>query len=274
MDGLLSIGDFSRMTFLSVKTLRHYHDVGLLEPAYVDDHSGYRYYRLDQVGPAQLIRRFRSLDLPVDDVRAVMAAPDEATRNQVIVAHLDRMSRQLRETQETVESLQRMLSSPTRLNVTYRDEPPVTALAIVETVDAAQWVSWWLGAFEELHRTLRATGLIRTGPDGALFPTEAFTDERGELVAFVPIPSEAVPSVGGRVRVLELPGARVAVTSYDGPMIDLDQAYSAVGTWVWEQARSADGPVRERYLPTGDEDDLLAHVTEVCWPVGRAPAVR
>lgn len=52
MDGLLSIGDFSRMTFLSVKTLRHYHDVGLLEPARVNDHTGYRDYRLDQVSTA------------------------------------------------------------------------------------------------------------------------------------------------------------------------------------------------------------------------------
>ncbi|MDH2412871.1 MerR family transcriptional regulator [Nocardioides sp. CER19] len=268
MNGLLSIGDFSRMTFLSVKTLRHYHDVGLLEPAYVDDHSGYRYYRLDQVTTAQLIRRFRSLDLPVEEVRTVLSAPDEASRNRVIVGHLERMSAQLRETQATVESLQRLLTAPTQLTVTYRDETPVTALGIVETVDASEWIPWWIAAFTELHAELRASGLTRTGPDGALFPTEAFTDERGELVAFVPIPGEAAPAVGGRVQVIQVPGARVAVTSYDGPLVDLDQAYSAVGAWVWEQARSSDGPVRERYLPTGAEDDLFAHVTEVCWPVG------
>jgi DNA-binding transcriptional MerR regulator len=267
MDRLLSIGDFSRMTFLSVKTLRHYHEVGLLEPARIDQSSGYRYYRLDQVGTAQLIRRFRSLDLPVEQVRAVLTAPDEATRNRVIVAHLERMSAQLQETQATVESLQRMLTIPGQLAVSYRDEPTLTALAIVETVDAAEWVPWWMGAFTELHAALQATGLPRTGPDGALFPTEAFTDERGELVAFVPIPAEAAPPVSGRVRVVTVPGTRVAVTSYDGPLVDLDRAYSAVGAWVWEQARGSDGPVRERYLPTGDPADLLAHVTEVCWPV-------
>jgi DNA-binding transcriptional MerR regulator len=268
MNGLLSIGDFSRMTFLSVKTLRHYHDVGLLEPAYVDDHSGYRYYRLDQVTTAQLIRRFRSLDLPVEEVRTVLSAPDEESRNRVIVAHLERMSAQLRETQATVESLQRLLTAPTQLTVTYRDEAPVAALGIVETVDASEWIPWWIAAFTELHEALRASGLSRTGPDGALFPTEAFTDERGELVAFVPIPAEAAPAVGGRVQVVQVPGSRVAVTTYDGPLVDLDQAYSAVGAWVWEQARSADGPVREWYLPTGAADDLFAHVTEVCWPVG------
>lgn len=268
MDGLLSIGDFSRMTFLSIKALRHYHDVGLLEPAHVDEHSGYRYYRPDQVGTAQLIRRFRSLDLPVDEVRAVLRATDDESRDRVIVAHLDRMSAQLSETQETVDSLRRLLSAPTRPPVSYRDEPPVTALAIVETVDASEWIAWWLSAFTELRSALRSAGLRRAGPDGALFPTEVFSEERGDLVAFVPVPPDSSPTVGGRVRLLEIPGARVAFTTYDGPLIDLDQAYSAVGTWVWEQSRSAPGPARERYLPTGDEDDLLAHVTEVCWPVG------
>jgi MerR-like DNA binding protein len=52
---LLSIGEFSRMTFLSVKTLRHYHDTGLLAPARIDPSSGYRYYDVSQVTTAQVI---------------------------------------------------------------------------------------------------------------------------------------------------------------------------------------------------------------------------
>ena len=40
----LGIGDFSRMTRLSVIALRHYHEVGLLIPAEIDEQSGYRFY--------------------------------------------------------------------------------------------------------------------------------------------------------------------------------------------------------------------------------------
>ena len=50
-------------------------------------------------------------------------------------------------------------------------------------------------------------------------------------------------------------------------MVDLDSAYSAVGRTLLERAIAADGPVVERYLPVGEEDVLLAHHTEVCWPV-------
>ena len=62
----MSIGDFSRMTFLSVKALRHYHEVGLLPPAEVDPDTGYRRYQLEQVPMAQVIRRLRERALLVD----------------------------------------------------------------------------------------------------------------------------------------------------------------------------------------------------------------
>ena len=58
----LTVGDFSRITHLSVKTLRHYHEVGLLEPTTVNSGTGYRYYSADQIPTAQVIRRLRDLE--------------------------------------------------------------------------------------------------------------------------------------------------------------------------------------------------------------------
>jgi len=72
MSVLVSIGDFSRMTHLSIKALRFYHDQGLLEPARIDPFTGYRFYEPGQVPVAQVIRRFRDLDMPLDQVRAVL----------------------------------------------------------------------------------------------------------------------------------------------------------------------------------------------------------
>ena len=113
MPAHLTIGEFSKMTYLSVKALRHYHDVGLLEPAEIDPSSGYRRYGTDQVATAQAIRRFRDLDMPIDQVRAVLLAPDDASRNRAILDHLEAMQEQLERTQQTVASLQALLSPPT-----------------------------------------------------------------------------------------------------------------------------------------------------------------
>ncbi len=78
MSVLLTIGEFSRMTHLSVKALRHYDDLDLLSPAEVDGSSGYRRYATGQVPIAQVIRRFRDLDMPLEEIRSVLNAPDVA----------------------------------------------------------------------------------------------------------------------------------------------------------------------------------------------------
>jgi len=95
------IGDFSRMTHLSIKALRYYHDQGLLEPAEIDLVTGYRFYDPRQVPVAQVIRRFRDLGMPLDQVKAVLQAPDVDARNKEIAAHLTAMEHKLAEMQMT-----------------------------------------------------------------------------------------------------------------------------------------------------------------------------
>ena len=161
----LAIGDFSRMTHLSVKSLRRYHDMGILEPADVDRETGYRYYEAAQVPTGQVIRRFRDLGMPLERVKEVLHAPDAAARNEVIVAHLKQMESALRQTEQTVTSLRALLERPrTPVPVEYRSVGPTTALAISEPVRRGDIVTWWSEAFEELHRVLGASSAVRAGP--------------------------------------------------------------------------------------------------------------
>jgi DNA-binding transcriptional MerR regulator len=258
----LTIGEFSKMTYLSVKALRHYHDVGLLEPAEVDPATGYRRYGADQVATAQAIRRFRDLDMPLEQVRTVLHAPDFATRNRAILDHLETMQQQLERTQSTVSSLQALLTTPNAPRpVAYRTLPAAPALAIGATVGFDDCGDWLEVAYPELHRALDAAGLSPAGPDGALYHDAFFTDGDGEVVAFVPVADAAGldPAERGRVHALELPATRVATMVHDGPFDDLDQTYGALGTVVAELGLAAEGPIREIYLA----DDRA----EVCWPI-------
>src|SRR3954471_22234344 len=100
MTASVTIGEFSRLTHLSVKTLHHYHEIGLLAPARIDASSGYRRYETAQVPVAQLIRRLRDLQMPLAQVRAVVEAPDVQTRDQTLRLHLDQMERELAQTRD------------------------------------------------------------------------------------------------------------------------------------------------------------------------------
>src|SRR6478672_5934948 len=105
MPSALAIGDFSRATHLNIKTLRHYHSIGLLEPAEVDQFTGHRRYTTEQIPTAQVIRRFRSLDMPLEEIRAVLATRHRPARNALIADHLSRLEATLARTQEATASL-------------------------------------------------------------------------------------------------------------------------------------------------------------------------
>ncbi len=152
MAAVLTVGDFSRATHLSVKTLRHYHQVGLLEPAAVNPGTGYRYYAAGQIPAAQVIRRLRDLEMPVADVKAVLAAPDAAARNALIAAHLGRLEAGLAQTRTAVESLRDLLQPPAGpVAIEHRSVPAAAAAAVGAVVDRADLLAWWQGALGELR---------------------------------------------------------------------------------------------------------------------------
>jgi DNA-binding transcriptional MerR regulator len=103
---MLTIGDFSRATLLTIKTLRHYHDTGLLEAAEVDTHTGYRRYLTSQIPQALMIKRFRELRMPLNEIRQLLASPDGSTRNTIIAAHLRRLEDDLGGTRSAVSEHQ------------------------------------------------------------------------------------------------------------------------------------------------------------------------
>jgi DNA-binding transcriptional MerR regulator len=266
VSALVSIGDFSRMTFLSVKALRHYHEVGLLPPAEIDPDTGYRRYELAQVPTAQVIRRLRELDMSLDDVRAVIEAPDVGARNEAIAAHLRRMEGELEQTRATVESLRLLLDehSPPPIAVEYRVSEPAEALAVSEQIEHANMFDWLDAAFAELHSALKAGG--RAGPDAALFSSELLEDEVGEIVALVPV--EPGHEVVGRVEPLQLPRVEYAVAVHEGPLENVDRTYAALGAVVAERAIGVQGPIRETYVVgASDTPDEAQHRTEIGWPV-------
>ncbi|MGV0807799.1 MerR family transcriptional regulator [Mycolicibacterium setense] len=268
----LSIGDFSRMTQLPVKTLRHYHEVGLLEPDHIDPSSGYRYYTAEQVATAQVVRRLRQVGMPIADVRAVLAAAP-ADRNALIGGHLQQLEDQLAATRSAVESLRAILQRPDEASrIHYRSLAAASAAAVTATVDRDELLPWWQGAVGELRATLlREPGLTVTGAPGALFGFDIFARDRGVATVFIPVEGEVHPV--GRVAPQMIPAAELAVVNHRGSHDDVDLAYSALGEYATSREISVEGPLREYYERFfWDTDDSAEWLTTLCWPVFRADA--
>ena len=266
MGAHVSIGDFAVMAGLSKKALRHYHDIGILEPAHIDGYTGYRYYDTSQVDNAHIIRRFRALDMSIPDIKALLSTSDATVRTEIITSHLQQMERQLEQTKDTVASLRELLT-PARphAKVDLRREPATTVWSMSSTVEITDIEGWFVSSLREIRLALASSGTRPTRPMGGIYQRELFADGRGQAVLFVPsVPNTRIPSL---FQAESLPSAELAVLTHVGDHHGLELSYGALGTYVHEHLISHEGPIREYYVGAPPSDPTAFTATEICWPV-------
>ncbi|MCM3882194.1 MerR family transcriptional regulator [Frankia sp. R82] len=246
----LTIGEFAQLTHLSVRTLRRYHDSGLLVPASVDPHSGYRYYTAEQIPSAQVIHRLRELDLPLADVARILATEDPHARAELITGRLHRLEAVLDRTRAAVTSLRQLLRPDIAgLEARLCSLPARTVAAISGAVDRSEVLAWYAEATAELDAAL--AGLEPLGSPGGCYDNELFTLGRGMVMVYRPA---VAPPTRGRVTPRTLPAVELATTVHHGTHDDIDVTYGRLGAWVVEHALAVDEPVHEIYS-IGPHDD-------------------
>jgi DNA-binding transcriptional MerR regulator len=129
------IGQFAELVGLSIPQLRRYDRLRLLEPESREAQSGYRYYTRGQTGAARVIALLRSLDMPIADIRRVLAGADEAERRRLFQVHRSRLESRLDEVRRLLEAVDALT-----------EEDPMT-------VDARTDLSGWLHLMPRLAVT-------------------------------------------------------------------------------------------------------------------------
>lgn len=106
---LVGIGAFADLTGLSIDALRHYHEVGLLVPAAVDNRTGYRRYRIDQAERARVIASLRALDMPLADIESFLPPSDGVKGLTVLLRHRRHLSEVARAAAARIEQLDALI---------------------------------------------------------------------------------------------------------------------------------------------------------------------
>ena len=237
----LAIGDFSRATHLSIKTLRHYHRIGLLEPAEVDPGTGHRRYATDQIPTAQVIRRFRSLDMPLEEIQAVIAAPDlahpqRADRRPPPPAGGDPRRERRRPPLPCATccnrrpTAARSRSSAARCAAT----PAAAVRDIVDLEDACLVVPGRAG--RAVRRRSQPRSSRRRATRAASSRATCSRTSAGEATVYVPCADPVRPT--GRVTPLTVPAVELAVITHTGPTT---MSTAPTGRWgpMWPSTPSA-----------------------------------
>jgi DNA-binding transcriptional MerR regulator len=247
---LMPIGEFARLARLTVKAVRHYDAEGLLVPASVDPHSGYRYYRPEQVRTATTIALLRSLDVPLPAVREVLAATDGAAVAAVLARQRERLAAELARREQVLRSLDALLLAPERVpyDVAVTERQPVRLAGVSGRV-RARALDEDTGAL--CLAALRSDAVVGREPLVAVYPLD-LADEFDVTVG--------VPAAGGDT---VLPGGSWATTLHVGPYTELPLAYTALLEHVRGLGHGVTGPVTETYLTdpsTAAPDELVTRL--------------
>ena len=169
---LLPIGSFASRCRLSVKALRHYGELGLLQPEHVDLGSGYRYYHRRQAPVAIAIALLRSLDVPLAVIREVLASEDAAAMTRILDGERERRAQEIARAETALRSIERLMQAGTVFpyDITLRDEAEQTVLVVEGTTTAELHVVAGTALARDLLERLKSLGRPLVGPLMCLLP--------------------------------------------------------------------------------------------------------
>lgn len=107
----LSIGQMARINAVSEKTLRLYHEMGILIPVHVDPHSGYRYYDIMQSSQLDLIQTLKDIGVPLRQIKSLKDQDDLLGFREVVLQRRRRIREQQRELDLAIHTVEGLLRS-------------------------------------------------------------------------------------------------------------------------------------------------------------------
>ncbi|MEU1593885.1 MerR family transcriptional regulator [Streptomyces sp. NPDC005708] len=280
---LLTIGAFAARARLSAKALRLYDRLGLLAPAYVDEASGYRYYRADQVERARLVALLRRLDMPLAQVAEVLTAreSDGVRASAMLAGYWAGVEVRIAAQRTLADYLRGRLSGRSsemygKFEIGTVDVPEQVLITetrhtLVDELPA--WIGASLGRLEEAARGCGGT----TGAPFVVYHSEVSQESDGPAEACVPVAdpeaARAWTEAQGRTwetKVRIEPAQRLAYTRITKAQVVHPQilaAFEAVEAWIAEQGLEYAGPCREVYFADWDAAGPEDAVCDVAFPV-------
>lgn len=243
---MFSIGELSKLTRLPVKTLRYYHEEGLLVPAFVDPDTGYRYYDQSHVETARAIVYLRSLEFPLSEIRELLHSRGEDDLLRILERQQAAVKERIKELRKAAVSLEQFISEERKARVMAQNAGDVQEKVLEPLLVAGIRMK---GRYDECGKAFgrlgRSLGRYISGKPMLLHYDCEYRESDADFEACLPIRQKK--EVEG-VSVRELPGGRCVSIVHRGPYDTLGQSYAKVFAYVNQHKYKTAVPSREVYL--------------------------
>ena len=266
---MLKIGDFSKLSRVSIRMLRHYDDIGLLKPAEIDHFTGYRYYREEQLFTIGRINALKDMGFSLADIIRMLEVHDDPEKMDAFLAAREKELSEL--SKETEYKLMLLETARKRLrkeqimkyDVTVKTIPERYAATVHMVVPQYEDEGMLWGMMAECK-----TPLIPAEPclAAAVFLDKEYKEENVEIITWMTVKGTYEDTE--HVKFKTLPAVKVASCIIKGSYEQMGDATATVVSWINENGYEVNGPMFNIYhVSPAQTQNPEEYVTEVCFPI-------
>ncbi len=269
---MFKIGDFSKLSQVSVKTLRYYDEIGLLRPSEIDRFTSYRYYTASQLSRLNRILLLKDFGLSLDQIGRLLESdlPPAQLRGMLKLRQAE-IERSIEEEESRLARVAALINQIEQENTTMSKYDivikKVTPVRIASVRDVVANYGTQSELWSELGAYLAQHNVKAVAPCFTIDHNEGYKERDVDLEVCEVIDAPLAETV--RIRVRELPAVeQMACTVHHGPFPQMNLGYQALGQWADANGYRFCGPSREVYLQVSDDE--ATNVAEIQIPIEKA----
>lgn len=270
---MFKIGEFSKLSNTTVRTLDHYAALGLLVPEKIDTQSNYRYYSASQLGLLNQIKLLQQTGLPLKTIKEIIETNDL----EFLERHYTLQEQKLQEDLDEVLKKQRMVNllqqkmkegtEMTKYNVVVKEVAERNVLSVRDRIaDYTLEGELWM----KLQQGMQETKAKMTQPpmNMTIFHDKEFVEKNPDVEVQTTVVGE-YPDVKS-VKFERAPGFKMASVTFSGPFEQMPQVTQALGEWIEANEYKVVGPmINIGHVSPGEDPNPENWVTEAGFVISK-----
>lgn len=242
---MYSIGEFSKITQITVKALRFYHTKGLIEPSYVNPENGYRYYGERDLEVARVVKALKSFDFSLEEIQGILSEIDsDAGLVQILEDKKTAIDKKIKGLRKLTSSIDLIVNKELEASKMNERSPDIT----ITTLDDCLVVSTrWKGPYSDTGKAIptlyKAAGRHSCGPAFNLY-YDGEHKEIADVESCLPVKKEIKSALDCKT----LKGGKYVSLVHSGPYDTLGESYKKLFDYLNEHQLNRRLPTREVYL--------------------------
>jgi effector-binding domain-containing protein len=270
---MFTIGEFSKITGLTVKALRLYHEKGIIKPHLVDEQTGYRYYNHKDAEKARAVRLLKGMMLGLDEIAEILKdCSDDADAVDMLERHRIRLEGRIGELKKARRYIDSIINSERKAIAMTQDKTSEIVEKNVPSIRIAgiRWKGRYGDSGKYIGRIAKHLYRYLTGKPFNMYYDEGYKDEDADIETCFPVREDKEIRAPDDISIRTLQGGKVVSIVHKGPYDQLGRSYEKISSYLKQKNYCVAAPPREIYVKGPGmifKGNPKNYLTEIQFPV-------